>query len=99
MVFLFLGIKGHLPLFVPVDADVACDGIVLEPRIMFESYGVGGSGIVLELDGSGIVFEVDGDGVRGGDIVFKVDGVEGGGIVFEVNGVAVGGGLLLDGAS
>nr|GEX36737.1 hypothetical protein [Tanacetum cinerariifolium] len=73
---LFLGIKRHLPLFVPVEADdivvepalvfkpsVACDGVVFEPD------GVGGSGIVLEPDGGGIVFKVDGDGVGGGDIV------------------------------
>nr|GEY88567.1 hypothetical protein [Tanacetum cinerariifolium] len=50
-------------------ADVACYGIVFEPD------GVGGGGIVLELDGGDIVFEVDGDGVGGGGIVFIEDGV------------------------
>ncbi|GJY00866.1 hypothetical protein Tco_0359018 [Tanacetum coccineum] len=106
----FLGIKGHLPLFVLVKAYAACDGIVLKPApvfepgvacdgIVLEPNGVGGGGIVLEPDGGGIMFEVDGDGVGGGGIVFEVDGVGGGGIVFKVDGVAVAGGMLLDGAS
>nr|GEW18042.1 hypothetical protein [Tanacetum cinerariifolium] len=90
-------IKGHVPLFVPVEANgivlehalafkpsIACDGIV------FELDGIGGGGIVLEPDSGGIVFEVDGNGVGGYGIVFKEYGVE---------GVEVGCGMLLDGAS
>ncbi|GKG17906.1 hypothetical protein Tco_0372204, partial [Tanacetum coccineum] len=66
--------------------------------IVFEPDGVGGGGMVLELDGGGIVFEVDGDDVGGCGIVF-IEDVGGGGIVFEVDGVKVGGSMLLDGAS
>ncbi|GKF94581.1 hypothetical protein Tco_0284281, partial [Tanacetum coccineum] len=96
----FLGIKGHLPLFVPVEAYAAYDGIVLKHTLVFEPgvtcdgivlepNGIGGGGIVLEPYGGGIVFEVDGDGVGAGGIVSEVDVVGGGGIVFEVDGVAV----------
>ncbi|GKA02122.1 hypothetical protein Tco_0674787 [Tanacetum coccineum] len=104
----FLGIKGHFPLCVRVEAYVACDGIVLEPALVFEPYvacdgimlepdGIGDGGIMLEPDGVGggrIVFELD--GVGDGGIVFELDGVGGSGIMFELDGVAVGGDMLLD---
>nr|GEU50736.1 retrovirus-related Pol polyprotein from transposon TNT 1-94 [Tanacetum cinerariifolium] len=65
----FLGIKGHLPLFVPVEANVACDVILLEPALVFD-LGVACDGIVLEQDGVG-----------GSCIVLEPNDVKGGGIV------------------
>ncbi|GJY93732.1 hypothetical protein Tco_0509514 [Tanacetum coccineum] len=93
---LFPGIKGVLPLFVHVEANVACNGIVLESALVFKL----GGGIVFEVDGvrgGGIVFKLD--GVEGDGKVFKLDGVGCGSIMFEPDGVAMGGGMLLDGAS
>ncbi|GKB93409.1 hypothetical protein Tco_0979546 [Tanacetum coccineum] len=63
-------------------ADVACNGIVLEPALVFET-GVAYDGIVLEPDGvggGGIVLEPN--GIGGVGIVFELDGVEGGVIMF-----------------
>ncbi|GKG01380.1 hypothetical protein Tco_0306085, partial [Tanacetum coccineum] len=92
---LFSGMR-TLPLFVHVEANVACNGIVLEPALVFEP----GGDIVFEVDGvggGGIMFELN--VVGGGGIVFELDGVRCGSIMFELDGVAVGGGMLLDGAS
>nr|GEW11045.1 putative nucleotidyltransferase, ribonuclease H [Tanacetum cinerariifolium] len=59
--------KGHLPLFVPIEANVARDGIVLGHALVLEPDSVKGGGIVLKpngVGGVGIVLELD--GVKGG---------------------------------